>query len=136
MSEISNISPAVASVLRSPPLNNITGNTVSETNQATASTTSPTANSPSTTSAITESDKRLTSEMVNAAVDAGNTILKASNKNLQFQVDHATNQVVISIVDSVTGEVIRQIPTVEMLDFMRAMALQESNAGKILQAKA
>jgi flagellar protein FlaG len=138
MSEISNISPAAASVLRSPLLN-ITGNTVSETNRSATPSTSPTVNSLSTTNAsssVAESNKQLTSEMVNAAVDAGNTILKASNKNLQFQIDDATKQVVISIVDSTTGKVVRQIPTVEMLDFMRAMALQETNAGKILQAKA
>jgi flagellar protein FlaG len=58
------------------------------------------------------------------------------NKNLQFQIDEATNQVVVQIVDNETGEVVRQIPTVEMLDFIRAMKEQESNIGKLYQDKA
>ena len=131
MNEISNISPAAIPVPRSTLLN-ISGN-AGELGQAAVS------NSLSTTSVsaiIANSDQQLTPETVSAAVEAGNTILKATNKNLSFKVDDTTKQVVISIVDSVTGDVIRQIPTVEMLDFMRAMALQETNSGKLLQAKA
>ena len=137
MSEISHISPPATPVLRNPPLN-MENNVVAGNNQIAAKNTTATATATATNSLSTtpETDKPLTTEVLHAAVKAGNSILQASNKNLQFQVDDATKQVVISIVDSNTGEVIRQIPTVEMLDFMRAMALQETNTGKLLQAKA
>jgi flagellar protein FlaG len=75
--------------------------------------------------------KKLNAEDVKAAVAEGNTLLKAANNNLQFQVDEATKQVVIKIVDNKTGELVRQIPTVEMLDFIRAMKQQEANVGKL-----
>jgi flagellar protein FlaG len=77
--------------------------------------------------------QQLSTENVKAAVVEGNTLLRAANNNLQFQVDEATKQVVIKIVDSKTGDVIRQIPTVEMLDFIRAMKQQETNTGKLYQ---
>lgn len=134
MNEISNISPAAVSVLRNPSLN-----VVGESNQAAVSNTTSTTGSLSTEAVnalVAQSEQKLTPETITAAVETGNTILKATNKNLQFQVDDITNQVVISIVDGETGEVVRQIPTVEMLDFMRAMALQETNTGKLYQAKA
>jgi flagellar protein FlaG len=139
MSEISHISPPATPVLRNPPLK-MENNVVAGKNQIAAKNTTATATATATAtnslSKTPETDKPLTTEVLHAAVKAGNNILQASNKNLQFQVDDATKQVVVSIVDSNTGEVIRQIPTVEMLDFMRAMALQETNTGKLLQAKA
>ena len=46
-------------------------------------------------------------------------------------MDETTKQVVIKIVDNKTGELVRQIPTVEMLDFIRAMKQQEANIGKL-----
>ncbi|GDX85532.1 hypothetical protein LBMAG43_15740 [Methylococcaceae bacterium] len=147
MSEISHISPPATPVLRNPPLK-MENNVVAGKNQIAAKNTTATATATATAAATAtataknslsktpETDKPLTTEVLDAAVKAGNNILQASNKNLHFQVDDATKQVVVSIVDSNTGEVIRQIPTVEMLDFMRAMALQETNTGKLLQAKA
>ena len=79
----------------------------------------------------------MNAEAVKAAAVAGNAILQeSSNKDLQFQVDDVTKQVIVKVVDSKTGEVVRQIPTVEMLDFIRAMKEQETNSGKLYQAKA
>lgn len=78
----------------------------------------------------------LTTESVKAAAAVGDNVLKAINKDLQFQVDDATKQVVVKIVNSKTGEVIRQIPSVEMLDFIRVMKEQEANTGKLLREEA
>jgi len=134
MSEISNITPAASQILKSQSFN-MTG----EPNQAAVSvgtsTVSPLPVTP-VNALKKESEQQLNVETVKAAAVAGNTILQATNKNLQFQVDEATKQVVVKIVDSKTGEVVRQIPTVEMLDFIRAMKEQESNSGKLYQAKA
>ncbi len=67
-------------------------------------------------------------------VDEGNALFKNAGSNLQFQIDDSTDQVVVKIIDSETNEVVRQIPTVEMLDFIRAMKEQERKTGKIYQA--
>lgn len=129
MIEISNITPAASPILKSQ---------LGESNQAVAVTTSAVSSLPTiqVSSLKKESGQQLNAETVKAAAVAGNTILQASNKNLQFQVDEATKQVVVKVVDSKTGEVVRQIPTVEMLDFIRAMKEQETNSGKLYQAKA
>jgi len=75
-------------------------------------------------------------DTIKAAAATGNAWLQNANHNLQFQVDDATKQVVIRVVDSKTGELVRQIPTVEMLDFIRHMKELEGNAGAILSKKA
>jgi flagellar protein FlaG len=70
------------------------------------------------------------------AVKAGNTMLQSASSSLSFEIDSATKQVVVKIVDRNTGELVRQIPTVEMLDFMRRMKELEGNSGSLIQAKA
>jgi flagellar protein FlaG len=134
MSEISNITPAAIPVQRSQTFNasessrvavSVTASEVTPLSIASTSTTST-----SVLSKVNE-PKKLNAEDVKAAVAEGNTLLKAANNNLQFQVDEATKQVVIKIVDNKTGELVRQIPTVEMLDFIRAMKQQEANVGKL-----
>lgn len=138
MSEISNITPAAIPAPRSQSFN-----MTSESSRVTVSVATPAVSSLATASTRSTSElqkvsdqDQLSVETVKAAVVAGNTLLKAANNNLQFQVDEATKQVVIKVVDSKSGEVIRQIPTVEMLDFIRAMKQQETNSGKLYQAKA
>jgi flagellar protein FlaG len=41
--------------------------------------------------------------------------LRSINKSLQFRVDESTGQMVVSICDASTGEVIRQVPGEEAL---------------------
>lgn len=50
-----------------------------------------------------------------------NRALQQSNKNLEFTVDSDTERPVVKLVDSETGEVIRQIPTDEALAISRAI---------------
>ncbi len=133
MSEISNITPAAIPVQRSQTFN------ASESSRVAVSIAKPesapllTITSTTSASALNKVNetKKLNAEDVKAAVVEGNTLLKAVNNNLQFQVDETTKQVVIKIVDNKTGELVRQIPTVEMLDFIRAMKQQEANIGKL-----
>ena len=75
-------------------------------------------------------------EALKAAVVAGNAFLNSTNRNLQFQIDSDTKKVIVRIVDSKTGELVRQIPTVEMLDFIRHMKELEGNSGSILKGEA
>ncbi len=80
--------------------------------------------------------KEPTTQELKVLVNDGNRLLKDVNSSLQFQIDDSTKHVVVKIVDSKTGDVIRQIPTVEMLDFIRHMKELEGNAGALLKAVA
>ena len=82
------------------------------------------------------SNQKLSLDAVKEAVKTGNTMLQSVSSSLSFEIDDATKQVVVKIVDSKTGELVRQIPTVEMLDFMRRMKELEGNSGSLYQAKA
>jgi flagellar protein FlaG len=83
-----------------------------------------------------ESNQKLSLDAVKEAVKSGNTMLQSVSSSLSFEIDSATKQVVVKIVDRNTGELVRQIPTVEMLDFMRRMRELEGNSGSLIQAKA
>lgn len=48
-------------------------------------------------------------------VEQGNKILSDVQRNLQFKIDEATKQVVVSVVDKKSGEILRQIPSEEIL---------------------
>ena len=47
--------------------------------------------------------------------------LKATSISLRFEIDESTNRVVTKVVDKETGELIRQMPTVEVLRIARAI---------------
>jgi flagellar protein FlaG len=83
-----------------------------------------------------DSNQKLSLDAVKEAVKSGNTMLQSVSSSLSFEIDSATKQVVVKIVDRNTGELVRQIPTVEMLDFMRRMRELEGNSGSLIQAKA
>ena len=83
-----------------------------------------------------DSNQKLSLDAMKEAVKAGNTMLQSASSSLSFEIDSATKQVVVKIVDRNTGELVRQIPTVEMLDFMRRMKELEGNSGSLIQAKA
>lgn len=68
-------------------------------------------------------------------VDEGNKILSNVQRNLQFKVDDSTDRVVMSIVDKKTGEVIRQIPSEEVLALAQRMQELNGEPGGIMQGK-
>lgn len=55
------------------------------------------------------------------AVDSLNKALQQSNKNLEFTVDTESKDPVVKLVDSETGDVIRQYPSEEALSIARAI---------------
>jgi len=75
-------------------------------------------------------------ELVKKAADEGNTLLQAVRRNLQFKVDDSTNELVVKIVDSNSGEVVRQIPSEEMLAFIKHMKEMEGLHGTMIQDRA
>ncbi|MFI3184875.1 MAG: flagellar protein FlaG [Methylococcaceae bacterium] len=75
-------------------------------------------------------------EMVKSAAIKGNTIFQATNRSLEFQVDDSTKKVVVKIVDSKSGEVIQQIPSEDMLAFIKRMHELDGKQGTMLQDRA
>lgn len=58
--------------------------------------------------------------------------MAASNRNLSFRVDEGSGRTVITVVDAATQEVIRQIPSEEVLAVSRALEV----FGGVLDAQA
>ena len=69
-------------------------------------------------------------------VEEGNKLLDNVQRNLQFKVDESTKQVVMSIVDKSTGEVIKQIPSEDVLALAKRMQEAGGELGGIVQDRA
>jgi len=63
----------------------------------------------------------VSSEQLKSAVQSVKDFIGTINNNLEFSVSDETHQVVVKIVDSSTKEVIRQIPSEEMLVIAKAL---------------
>lgn len=72
-----------------------------------------------------------TPEQLVSLVNEGNAIFRNAGSSLQFNIDNSIGQVVVKIIDSKTNEVIRQIPTVDMVNFIRHMKELEAKAGSL-----
>ncbi len=58
---------------------------------------------------------------LNSAVEAVNQMLDPLARGLQFSVDVTTGKTIVKLVDKETNEVIRQMPSREMLAIARAL---------------
>jgi flagellar protein FlaG len=63
-------------------------------------------------------------EVMRAVAKQIESYLKANGRDLQFSVDQATGRTVITVRDSSTGEVVRQIPDAEALRIAQALGNQ------------
>jgi flagellar protein FlaG len=70
---------------------------------------------------------------VSKAVQKINDFVKVVRRDLEFSVDEATGRTVITVKDSETDEVIRQIPPEEVLSIAENL---ENVQGLLLKAKA
>ena len=61
------------------------------------------------------------SAQLKSAVDSLNQALKQTNKNLEFTVDSESKDPVVKLVDSETGDVIRQYPSEDALSIARSI---------------
>ena len=73
-------------------------------------------------------------EKLKEVVDNINRALKLANRNIEFSVDESTSKQVVRLVDSDTGDLIRQFPTDEMLSISRA--IDQVRQGLLLRQKA
>lgn len=69
-----------------------------------------------------------------SAVRELNQSMRASNSNLAFSVDQDTQQTVVSVMDSQTGEVIKQFPSKEAIAISKAIG--QIQQGLLLKQKA
>jgi flagellar protein FlaG len=72
-------------------------------------------------------------QQVDQAMEKMRDSLPAVARNLQFSVDEATGRSVVKVVDSVTNEVIRQMPSEELLAIAKAL---DNFTGLLLKQKA
>lgn len=62
------------------------------------------------------------SESVTQAVDKVRDFVQVVRRDLEFSVDEETGRTIITVLDSVTGEVVRQIPPEEILAIAENLA--------------
>ncbi|HYM34572.1 MAG TPA: flagellar protein FlaG [Steroidobacteraceae bacterium] len=73
---------------------------------------------------------------VQAAAQALQDYLASSGRTLQFQVDDATGMTVVTVKDSETGDVIRQIPSEEVLRLARTIQQDSRSSNALLNVTA
>ncbi len=70
------------------------------------------------------------------AVQEANYYLQSINRGLEFSVDKDTDRTVVKVVDTKSGEVVRQIPSEEMLELARHMReMEKTSEGVIFKAQ-
>jgi flagellar protein FlaG len=60
-------------------------------------------------------------EQVRQAAETLNRQLEASAQNLRFSLDESTGKMIVRVVDTATGDVIRQVPSEELLAINRSL---------------
>ena len=70
---------------------------------------------------VEEESSPLSSEDVTETIDEMNNFLQSMNRNLSFSVDEQLGQSVIVVKDSESDEVIRQIPSEELVVLRKKM---------------
>ena len=73
-------------------------------------------------------------EELNHAVATLNKAMQQSNQNLEFSVDTNSHKVVVRMVDTSTGQLIRQFPSEETLAISRE--IEQFQQGMLLKQKA
>jgi len=80
----------------------------------------------------------VTKETIERVVHQLKTQSQSLRRDLQFNVDDSTGRVIVTVRDSETNEVIRQIPSEEILALSRhlADALENDTSGFLFESKA
>lgn len=76
----------------------------------------------------------VSTETLQSAVAKLNQVMRASNQSLEFSVDSNTHRTVVRMVDTATGELIRQFPSEATLAISRG--IDEFQRGQLLTDKA
>lgn len=68
-----------------------------------------------------DQEQQLPADKAKQLTDSMNTFLESANTQLRFKFHDKLNEYYVTIVDSKTDEVIREIPSKKLLDFHAAM---------------
>ncbi len=66
-------------------------------------------------------EEKISNAFLESAVDKANYTFEIQNRSLRFKIHERTNEVMVKVVDSETGEVIREIPPEKLLDMFANM---------------
>ena len=80
-----------------------------------------------------QAEERASVQQVESAVSKISDFVQNFQRDLQFSVDKDSDRLIVKVVDSETQEVIRQIPSEEMLRIARSL---DSSESLILREKA
>ncbi len=69
-----------------------------------------------------EADRTISRDLLDETVDKLNGFLEAGRRNLKFELHDKLEKYYVTVVDSATSEVIKEIPPKKMLDMYAAMA--------------
>jgi len=72
-------------------------------------------------------------EQVKQAVQQLNQSFSQNDQGVQFSIDQTSNRVVVKVMDEKTHEVLRQIPSEELLELSRAL---DQKLGKLIHQQA
>lgn len=72
-------------------------------------------------------------ETLDKAVAHANDVLTQQGRTLQFSIDKQSGRTVVKVMDSTTGDVIRQIPSE---DWLRLVHTLQSKPGSLLRTQA
>ena len=116
--------PSVSALLptQAPALSRL----VAADNPASASTPSSTTetaktDTPSTVATEAAKASQVGSEELNKVVEEINDFIKPINNSLQFSIDRDSGTTVVKVIDTDTDEMIKQIPSEEMLALAKAI---------------
>jgi flagellar protein FlaG len=110
-----NIQPTVVSLL--PQGNLAVSNTTREPRTPSSEKASPISDAPQPPLRVRQPDR----DTVEAAARSVREFVQPINSNLEFSVNDDTGQLVVRIIDRNTKEVIRQMPSEEMLALAKAL---------------
>ena len=65
--------------------------------------------------------KQPTEAELKQMVEKANESLKINNSDLQFEMDKESSEMIVKVIDRETKEVIRQFPSVEMIEMSKAI---------------
>jgi flagellar protein FlaG len=85
-------------------------------------------------SPVAKAEQQPSSAQLQNVVDSINKTLTQANKNIQFSVDSDTKKTVIKLMDTETGDVIRQYPSKEALAI--SQSIDQIQQGLLLKQKA
>lgn len=78
-----------------------------------------------------------TLDSIKNATSQSNPLLQAVNLSVEYSVDNSTKEIVMKVVDAQTGKTVRQIPSSEMLDFVKRLQDWETKQkGAVIQTSA